>query len=396
MTFRAALLALSPLFLATPVMAGPTAVHRAVVADFTNGKLTVIDLMTGKAIAHFAVEGPARLKASENGNFAFVSQGAQNRVDLVDTGVKVEGHGDHLDVSAKPPRLLAGGVEGAKPSHVNLGGDNVAIFFDGEGLARVVSETKWAAGKATARTIRTAAPHHGLAAPIGDMMAMTVPHPSDAKQLPVGIEVLDADGKSLARSEQCPRLHGEAKVTGLAAFGCEDGVLFLKTDKATARFEKVAYPADLPTGRMVRNLAPGRQVASLLGDFGADGMVVIDPKTKGFSFLQLPARRTHFAREATLGDFGYAVTEDGLVHKINALTGKIEGTVQVTERYSMEGGAAVARPRISSSGDRVAVTDPAKALVHVIDTKTMKVVHSVGVPGAPFDIVVVGATGDSH
>jgi zinc transport system substrate-binding protein len=387
-----ALLCAGPL----PAFAGSVSVHRAVVADHASGKITVLDLMTGKSVAHFGVEGPARLKASETGRHVFLSQGAQNRVDLIDTGVTIEGHGDHLDVSAKAPRMTGGVVEGAKPSHINLGGGQVAVFFDGEGLARVMAEKALVAGKNGARVIRTAAPHHGLAAPIGDQMAMTIPHPADPRQLPVGIDLLDRDGRSAARSAECPRLHGEAKLTGVAAFGCEDGVLFLKTDKAGARFEKVAYPADLPKERMVRNLAPGRQTASLLGDFGPDGMVVIDPKTKGFTFAQLPSRRTHFAREAILGDFGYVVTEEGLLHKISALTGKIEASLQVTERYSMEGGSTVARPRVSASGDRIAVTDPAKGLVHAVDAKTMTVAHRIPVAGAPFDVVVVGAAGEAH
>ncbi len=62
----------------------------------------------------------------------------------------------------------------------------------------------------------------------------------------------------------------------------------------------------------------------------------------------------------------------------------------------MEGGSAVARPRLSASGDRVVVTDPAKAQILVIDTLKMQITHKVAVPWAPFDVVVVGAAGESH
>ena len=101
-------------------------------------------------------------------------------------------------------------------------------------------------------------------------------------------------------------------------------------------------------------------------------------------------------REAVLGDFGYVITEDGQLHKINALTGRVEASLAVTERYSMEGGSAVARPRLSASGDRVIVTDPARAQIHVVDRAKMQIVHKVAVPGAPFDVVVVGAAGENH
>lgn len=161
-------------------------------------------------------------------------------------------------------------------------------------------------------------------------------------------------------------------------------------------FEKVAYASSLPAERMVRNMAGGKDTTSFLGDFGSDGMVILEPVAKDFTFVKLPARRMHFARDALTGDFGFAVTEDGQLHKINALTGKIEGSLSVTAAYSMEGGSAVARPRLSASGGRAVVTDPAKGQVQVIDAAKMQLVHQVAVPGAPFDVVVVGAAGEAH
>ena len=62
----------------------------------------------------------------------------------------------------------------------------------------------------------------------------------------------------------------------------------------------------------------------------------------------------------------------------------------------MEGGSAVARPRLSASGDRVVITDPAKAQIHVVDSAKMQIVQKVAVPDAPFDVVVVGAAGEDH
>jgi zinc transport system substrate-binding protein len=161
-------------------------------------------------------------------------------------------------------------------------------------------------------------------------------------------------------------------------------------------FEKVACTTALPAERMVRNMAGGKATKSFLGDFGPDGMVTIDPVAKEFNFIKLPARRMAFTREAVLGDFGYVITEDGQLHKINALTGRVEASLAVTERYSMEGGSAVARPHLSASGDRVIVTDPARAQIHVVDSAKMQIVHKIAVPGAPFDVVVVGAAGENH
>jgi hypothetical protein len=289
-----------------------------------------------------------------------------------------------------------GSLAGAKPSHVNLGGGEVAVFFDGDGQAAVIREDQLGKPRAKPATLKTSAPHHGLAAPINGRFAMSIPHATDNKQLPIGISVVDRSGKELIRSEDCPRLHGEARMRQVSAFGCENGVLLLSSNKEGFAFEKLTYNASLPAARMVRNLTSGTNVNSFFGDFGPDGMVVLDPVAKSFTFVQLPARRTHFARDVISGEFGYVIAEDGILHKINTLSGKLEASVAVTERYSMDGGSSIARPRVSASGERVVVSDPAKGLVHVIDATKMQVLHKTPVAGAPFDVVLVGAHGEAH
>ncbi len=64
----------------------------AIVADHANGKITVVDAMLGKIIANYGLQGPARLKANETGRLVFATQGAQNRVDVIDSGVSVTRH----------------------------------------------------------------------------------------------------------------------------------------------------------------------------------------------------------------------------------------------------------------------------------------------------------------
>lgn len=384
------------LTLTTVVSAADVAAYRAIIADHANGKITVIDALSGKIIANYGVEGPARLKANETGRLVYATQGAQNRVDVIDSGITVTSHGDHADVDVKAPRMTAASIFGPKPSHINIDAGRVAAFFDGDGQANVLAEDALLSGKGKPALIKTATPHHGLAAPLGTFTAVSIPHPTDAKALPIGIDLLDRSGKSVARSVDCPRLHGEARSGVTSAFGCADGVLLLRMTRTGGAFEKIAYSATLPAERMVRNMAGGRAAKSFLGDFGPDGMVVIDPVAKEFNLIKLPARRMAFTRDSVVGDFGYVITEDGQLHKINALTGKVEASLAVTDSYSMEGGSAVPRPRLSASGDRVVVTDPAKSQVHVIDSAKMQITHKVTVPGAPFDVVVVGAAGEDH
>jgi zinc transport system substrate-binding protein len=372
------------------------ATFRALVADHANGKLTLIELPTGKAIGHYGVEGPARLKPNAAGRLIYVTQGNQGRINVFDSGISTVSHGDHFDVEVKVPRLLDANFTGGKPSHVNYGFGSTAFFFDESGAAQIVEESTISSGKLRISTIKTAAPHHGLGAPLRGHFAMSVPHPTEAKGAPVGIDVVKRDGGSIAKSTECPRLHGEARLDSISAFGCADGMLFLTEEKGKFSFQKVVYPDNIPKERMVRNLLGSHSVRSFLGDFGADGMVVIDPVTRGFTFVQLPSRRMSFGRDPLLGALSFVMTEEGQLRRINALTGKLDQSLPVTEPYSMEGGFQVARPRISASGGMVVVTDPARGKIHIVDGEAMKLLKTVDVSGAPFDVAVVGAADADH
>jgi hypothetical protein len=392
-----AAVSLSAIVLSTsPGLSAETATHRALIADHANGKLTLIELPSGKMIGHYGVEGPARLKANDNGRLIYITQGMQGSINVLDSGITVESHGDHFDVAVKPPRLLDARFAGGKPSHVNHANGVTAIFYDESGTADVVDESVLLTGKTRVQALKADAPHHGLAAPLKGHFAISLSQGIEGRAVAHGIDVVKRGGGSVARSADCPRLHGEARMGGINAFGCTDGLLFLAEDKGKFAFTKVAYPAELPKERMVRNLAGSRTVRSFVGDFGVDGMVVIDPSTKAFTFAQLPAKRMSFSRDPLLGENAFVMTEDGRLFRLNALTGKLDGSLAVTERYSMESGGAVARPRLSASGGLVVVTDPARGKIHIVDGVKMTLIRTVETPGAPFDVVVVGAMDDGH
>jgi hypothetical protein len=382
--------------LASQALAADKPTHRALIADHANGKLTLVEPATGKVLGHYGVEGPGRLKANDSGRLIYITQGRQGRINVFDSGITVDSHGDHFDVAVKPPRLLEASFTGGRPSHVNHGAGMTAIFSDETGTAEAVDEKALLAGKPRSFQIKADAPHHGLVVPMQGHFALSLSQSVDGRTVAHGLDVVKRGGTSVARSADCPRLHGEARVSGINAFGCTDGVLFLSENKGRYELRKATYPADLPQNRMVRNLAGSQTVRSFVGDFGADGMVVIDPATMGFSFVQLPARRLSFGRDQLNGELAFVVTEDGRLHRLNALTGKLEGSLAVTGGYSMEGGAAVARPRLSANGGVVVITDPAVGKAHVVDAAKMLLLRSIDIPGAPFDVAVVGANAHDH
>jgi hypothetical protein len=395
-TLRRALFAASIL----PVLAGPAVAHeeaaRAVVADHATGRVHVVDLAHGRPLAAFGTDGPARLHLGASGRFVYAVQAEPGKVAVVDSGIAVMTHGDHSDIRLSAPALLPVTMAGPRPVHFNRDGTQVAVFFDGDGTAALIEEAAFVAGAAP-ELIRTAGPHHGVAKPLGDRVAISIPHPSDPRELPIGIAMVRPDGTRLDVSEACPRLHGEAQTGHWTGFGCADGILFVvRDDKGGTSYAKLSYPAELPAGRMVRNMAGGTGLTVFAADFGADAMAIVEPDARTLRMVGLPGRRIAFALDVAYGDALFVLTEDGTMHRIDTVRAAIVGSRKVVGAYRADGGSAVARPRIAAAGDHLVVTDPAEGRLLRLDPATLAVKSEIGLGGAPFDVVLVTGKGETH
>jgi hypothetical protein len=367
---------------------------RLVVSDATTTRVRLIDLASGKVLANFNVKAPARLHTGASGRYVYAVQSDAGTIAVVDTGIATESHGDHDDIKITRPRLLPISLSGPRPSHVTHDQGRVAAFFDGDGTAQVFLERGLADGKLrTVQRLETGAKHHGVAQPIGRQIAVTVPPAGEG--LPNAVELRAPDNAASLRMD-CPRLHGEGHTGRYIAFGCADGVVVYETGRAAVTARRIGYPQTLPADRMIRNLAGATGFTFLVGDFGADGMVVLDPSAKDgdFRFIPLPARRMHFHLHPDPGDKLFVIVEDGTLIRIDPIGGKETGRIQATNRYSMEQG--IMRPRITSAGPYVAVSNPAAGEVVVIDAETMMERRRLKLGGEPFDVVAIVRAGHAH
>jgi hypothetical protein len=383
---------LLPLLLlaAAPATATETAV-RLVVADHAAPVVQVLG-EDGAALLRLDTAEPVRLHEGVHHGQVALRAATAGRVTLLETGLRLDGHGDHADLTVGVPALLDARLEGPRPSHVVAGDGRLGVFFDGDGTAAVVGA---GAEAAAPLRLRAAHAHHGVAFPFagGGRSLVALSEAPAAGARPSIVALRDETGAEVARREDCPRLHGEARTGPLIAFGCADGVLLLDTRSAT--FAKVANPSGAGE-RMVRNLEGGEDWRLLLGDFGPDAMVVIDPEASTMRVVPLPARRLHFALDPARAETGFALTEDGVLHAFGTTDGAPRGTVQATGRYSLDGGSAVARPRLSAGGGMVAVSDPAAGRVRLFDAATLAPRRELSPGGAPFDIRLVALTGERH
>lgn len=380
----------------TPTLAGEEAAWRLFVADHAAATVRVIDAPTGKEIDLFRLKGPARLYASQSGRTVFAVQRDDDVVSAIASGIWLGDHGDHGDITIEAPRLLASDVAGRKPVHFVEHKGEIALFFDDEGVARIITEKAALEGAPDIREVVTSSPHHGVATAFGDHVLLTEPHlEKPVEELPVGIRVIDRSGAQVGNIHECPDLHGEAASGNLLAFACSKGLLIVKSGKDGPAIDLLPYDG-LPDGKST-TLIGGKGLQYFLGNYGPDAVALIDPENAvPFRLIELPTRRVHFAVDPVRPKFAYVFTEDGKLHRIDVISGAIVGSLALTEPYSMDGHWNDPRPRVTVAGDRIVVTDPLKGILHMIDAATFTKASEITVEGKPFNIVAVGGSGETH
>lgn len=382
--------------LATPAIAEEEVAWRLFVADHAEPTVTAIDLESGDALGSFALSGPATLYATPAKRAVYAVQGNDNQVAVIATGVSVDDHGDHGDLTLTDPSLGSAVLTGERPVHFVEHDGNFAVFYDGEGVARTYSETAVLAGDATFAETATPAPHHGVAIPFGAHTIITEPNAEDPEALPTGVWVRDAAGATVGDFHACPDLHGEASSGNLLAIACGTGLLIAREGGEGPEISFLPYAPDLPEGKAT-TLLGGVGFQYFLGNYGASRVAVIDPSAQdAFRLVDLPTRRVHFAVDPVRPKFAYVFTEDGNLLQLDILSAAVTGTLRLTEPYSMDGEWSLPRPRVAVAGDEIAVTDPLKGLIHIVDAHSFAKTREIALAGKPFNIVAVGGAGETH
>lgn len=375
---------------------------RLFVADHTKPVVRALDAKTGSELGRFDVTGYAALTVSDTGRTVFAVQGDNDTVHVLSTGIALADHGEHRDIDVSEPKLLPGAIIGQKPGHVVTHDDDIVVFYDRGGKADLFSETALIEGRRNAGSIDTTAPHHGVAVPMGKNLLVSVPNmEATAKpdELPprLGLRAVDRQGKQLGDITPCTGLHGEAASARLVAFGCEEGVLIVRPGGIDGpKFEMLPYGKDLPPGK-VSTLRGGKAMQFFLGNYGEDKLVLIDPDSLSpYRLVELETRRVDFALDPINPRNAYIITEDGKLHVLDVVSGKITRSAMVTEPYSKDGHWRDPRPRLAVAGDHIAITDPRHGLVRMVDPQTLTETSTIPVDGQPFSIVAVGGSGATH
>lgn len=376
-------------------------VYRVFVGDHADGKITAFDLGKADHRWTFATVGQSKLYSVNDGASIVAVQSDKDTVQFINSGISLHAHGDHSDIELADPAAVKTPLEGPRPFHVIDHNGKIAVNFDKGGYAAIVDSDALSKGELKTTSLKQARAHHGFVAPVGNGWVTTVASDAavegDAAPSRVGLQAVKVDGTPAGDVATCTGIHGEAFSGAYLAAGCKEGILTVTSGKDGPVPALLAYPADLPAGQTTGTLLGAKSMQVFLGNYGAKGLVVVDPvDTPHFQYLDLPFRRVDFTLDPADARFGYVLTEDGSLHRINILTAQIAQSAKVTEPYSMDGHWNDPRPRIAMAGDEIVVTDPNQGLVRRIAKDELTEIAAIKVEGKPYNIAVSGGSGKVH
>ena len=285
-----------------------------------DGGVLVLDARTLSQVADIPIDGFVRLNSAGNGRHVLVSQG--DGFAVLDMGTWTDTHGDHGHHYTAAPAMTEMRFGGQEPGHVVAHDDRLTLFSDGTGTVDVVDPGELLHGHATADTVVTTAPHHGVAVARADGSVVVSVGDEQGRS---GLEILDAAGTRIAVSDRCPNLHGEAAASGGAlTFGCEDGVLIVRGNT----IEKVTSPD--PYGR-IGNQAGSAASPVVLGDYKTDPdaeierpqrITLIDTATSALRVVPLQASYSFRSLDRGPGGEAVVLGTDGALHVFDPVSAR--------------------------------------------------------------------------
>ncbi len=375
--------------------AEPEAVDAAeprILTTYDGGILT-LDANTLEVISDEKIEGFNRLNPVGDGRHAMVSTAAG--FQLFDAGVWTEDHGDHTHSYAAHPELtdVVYGVD--TPGHVVRHDGKTILFSDGDGKIQVFDSASFlettGEDDAPEPTVTEVEPHHGVAIDLSDG---TLVHTEGTEEYRDTVVAVDADGKEIASSSDCPGVHGEAAAQGeAAAFGCEDGLLVFKDGEFTKIQATEKYAR---TG----NQAGSEESTVVLGDYKTDEDAELERPTK-ITLTDTVANTTKVVdlgtsysfRSLGRGPAGEALVlgTDGKLHVLVPESGEETAAWDVIDEWEEPIEWQDARPTLFVQGDRAYVSDPDTKELHVVDLSTGEILTSAELPEEPNELT--GVTG---
>ncbi|VXB77710.1 zinc metallochaperone AztD [Pseudoclavibacter sp. 8L] len=338
-----------------------------------DGGLVVLDATTLEVVGDVPIDGFTRVNPVGDGRNVLVT---------TDAGFQV--------LDTQEPALTGVTFEGSKAGHAVAHAGKTVLFFDGSGDS-VIFDTDALLDDSTklpeTETVASDAAHHGVSIELSDGTFVTTL--SDR----TGIVATDADGTELARSTDCPGVHGEGTVKDeVVVVGCENGALAYSDGTIT----KLSSPDEF--GR-IGNMLTTEDSAIALGDYKTDpdaegyllqAFALVDTTSGKISITELPDGVGYTFRDLARGSDNEAIIlgSDGSLHLFSEENGSPITSIPVIDAWEGPAEWQDAHPALKVQDGVAYVTDPATSTVHAVNLETEEITTSATLPGAPNEIAL--------
>jgi len=393
----------------------PTNQGRLLVAIKDQPKVGIWDITEATLLEEFTLTEPASaLYASPSYRYGFVIQRLANRVNVIDSGLSQEDHGDHKHDLIEAPRWLAFGTDKARPTHFTLTETQSVIFYDGNGdtttPAQVGVYTEENIKNNTAGNVLEYTTHmHGAAQARGDYLLSTIRDPLiTTSTLPDKVGLYKASNGIYTEqqlfSENCPGLHGSAQNKTQIAFGCTDGVLVITQTGDSFSAKKIANPASFTSTTRVGTLFGDKHRAEFVGIAAGQffaintGAGTITP----INWIDSASTTTPTALAYGFADDGelfVILDNQGKVHLLNTNNWSISTRIQAITSNIAALPAGSRFELALTPGHTIYVSDPIANQIKQIDLDEANVSGSLQLTGTPAKIAWLGIAepaGDHH
>ncbi|MBR8744289.1 zinc metallochaperone AztD [Nocardiopsis sp. MG754419] len=349
--------------------ASAVAVNEPIVTTYDGG-LYLLDGETLEVIEDLDLEGFNRLNPAGDERHVFVS---------TSEGFQV--------LDAAGAELTDTVFAADTPGHVVRHAGRTVLFADGTGEVTAFDTDALGDGVPEDLDVYTTEEaHHGVAVELGNGELLVTLGDEEER---VGAVVLDEDREEIARSEECPGVHGETTAEGEAVvIGCQDGVLVYQDGAFTKADSEDDY------GR-IGNQAGSDDSPIVLGDYKTDPdaelerpeqVALVDTSDASMTLVELPSSYTF--RSLGRGPEGEALVlgTDGALHVIDPETAEITDSIALMDAWEEPLEWQSPRPALFVRGGTAYVTDTATDQVHAVDLSSGEVTGSVTLEETPNEL----------